>query len=63
MPATHHRLCHDERARAGVEVSDPQPGGHDGKIITGWAAVAEREDELPALVDALNESRGLASPL
>lgn len=36
---------------------------HDGKIITGWAAVAEHEDELPALVDSLNRSRGLASPL
>jgi transcriptional regulator with XRE-family HTH domain len=35
----------------------------DGRIVTGWAAIAQHEDKVPELISALNESDGEGPPL
>jgi hypothetical protein len=36
---------------------------HDGKIVTGWAAIAKDEDQIPELVETLKQSDGKGPPL
>ena len=36
---------------------------YDGKIVTGWAAIATAEDELPDLVESLKETGGTSPSL
>jgi len=36
---------------------------YDGKIVTGWAAIAKAEDELPDLVESLKETGGTSPSL
>ena len=35
--------------------------GYDGKVITGWAALAEHEDQIPSLIEDLKRSRGVSA--
>jgi transcriptional regulator with XRE-family HTH domain len=36
---------------------------YDGRIVTGWAAIAQHKDQVPDLVKALKESDGKGPPL
>lgn len=36
---------------------------YDGRIVTGWAAIAADKDKVPELISALQESDGQGPPL